>query len=67
MRVGPIGEFVISRLDLVVDLFDAEHSTVSIGFRYPVPESGAQVEPVVEVLRPDEDIGIEEVGHLWPS
>ncbi len=64
----PVGQFIGAGGDFVGYLVDAEHTTRGIIVDQPVPESGAEVQTVVQVLRLDENIGIEQVGHsMTPS
>ena len=62
--IRPFGEFIVPGFELVLDFFDAEHSAPHVGLDEPVPEAGTEVETVVQVLGTDEDIGVEEIGHL---
>src|SRR5579862_213956 len=62
-RPRPRGEFVGAAKQLVADSLDAEHRPGAVGLVEPIPEAGAEVEAVVQVLRLDEHIGVEEIGH----
>jgi hypothetical protein len=60
---GPFRESVLACRQLIPNALDAEHGPVRISLLDPVPERGTEVEPVVKVLRLDEDVRIEQVGH----
>ena len=65
---GPFGKFVVNRLDFITYSLDAEDPARSSLPIKPVPECGAELESVVEVLRLDEDVGVEQVRrHTTPS
>ena len=56
--------FVASGQQLVADPFNAVHVASLVLSCQPIPEGGAEIEPVVKVLGADEDVGIQKVGHL---
>ena len=61
-RMTP-GEVVSASDQLVADLLDAQYGAIVAPCVNPVPEGRAEVEAVVEILRLDEDVRVEQVGH----
>lgn len=59
----PVGEFVRSGGDLVGNLVDAEYLFGTIAFDQPFSECRAEIEPVMKVLRLNENIRVEQVDH----
>ena len=63
MGCCPVGQFVSDALHFVADLLHAVDRSVRVLLDEPTPERGTEVESVMEVLRADEDIGVQQVGH----
>lgn len=60
----PFGQTVITGLEFGAHPFDAGYGTGRAGSGDPVPERGAEVEPVVQILGLDEDVRVEQLpGH----
>jgi hypothetical protein len=61
--LGPFGELVVSADQLITNLLDAEDQPRLVVHIQPIPKSWTKVEAIVQVLRLDEDVGIEQVWH----
>ena len=60
---SPRRQGVCARRDLVAASLDAVDIAASVLGDQPVPESGAEIEAVVEVLGLDEHVCVQQVGH----
>jgi hypothetical protein len=58
----PIVQLVGAGGDFIRYFVDAEHATALAVLDQPVPQGGAEVQPIVQVLGLDEDVGIEQVA-----
>jgi len=58
---GPLRQLVVSGLQFVPDLLDARDLARAVLLYQPIPESGAEVEAIVQVLGLDEDVRIDEI------
>ena len=47
----------------ITDFLDTEDSTNLVADHQPSPESRAKIEAIMKILRGDEDIRIQEIGH----
>lgn len=56
----PVGKIVAASLQLVADLVDTGDAASCVLRDEPIPEGRAEIEPVVQVLRLNEDICIEQ-------
>lgn len=63
--VGPFGRVVIDEFGL--DFVDAEDDAVPVCIRKLLPEPWAEIESVVQVLRLQEYVGVEDVWHQPPN
>lgn len=64
----PRSEFVVPGENLVLDPFDAEDLGGVVLLIESLPECRAEVEAIMEILRLDEHIRIQQVGgHMTPS
>ena len=50
LRCGPLRQLVVSGLQLVRDLFDARDLARAVLLNQPVPEGGAEIEAIVQIL-----------------
>ena len=66
-RSGPCREVVFQRLYFVAHLLDAEHVAGVVLSDQPLPKSRAEVQSVVQVLRLDENVGVQQVSHQNPT
>ena len=59
-RGGPVGQIVAAGLQLIADLVDAGDAAGGVLRDEPIPERRAEIEPVMQVLRLDEDVRVEQ-------
>jgi hypothetical protein len=50
-----------------LDLLDAEDDSLGIAGRESIPECGAKIESIVQILGLQKDVGVEQVGHQPPN
>ena len=55
---------LVTREEFAANPVDAEDSALPVVMNHALPEAGADVERVIEVLRRDEDIRIHEIGPI---
>src|SRR3546814_1498695 len=60
--LGPVGEIIAGAHQFIADFLYAAHDPAAILVGKPVPEGGAEIEPIVKILGLDKDIGIEQVA-----
>jgi len=63
----PLGQLVCNGLYLVSHLLDAEEYPGRIPGNEPFPEGRTEIEPVVKVLRGDEDVCVQQIGHQYST
>src|SRR5437660_1885648 len=61
--VGPISKLIAASQNLIRNSLYAEYILVGILCDKPLPKRGTKIEPIVEVLGLDEDVGVEQVRH----
>lgn len=60
---SPIREIILSCCKLIPHLFNAENFPTAVFLKDPFPESGAEIESVMQVLGTDENICIKKIWH----
>ncbi len=64
----PLGEFIVASEQLISDLLYRVDLAIGVCLIYPFPECRTEVETVVEILRLDEDVRVEQVwDQITPS
>ncbi len=58
----PFRQLICTGLKLVTYFVDAEDSAGCIALNYPIPEGGAKIQTIVEILRLDEDVRVQQVA-----
>ena len=66
-RHSPRRQFVGHRLKLVTDSLNAVDLARPVPRNQPLPKGRAEIEPVVQVLRSNEDVGVKQVRHSVPQ
>jgi hypothetical protein len=59
----PRRQFISASFDLIANFLNAEDLANRVTGDQPIPERRTEIEPIVEVLRLDEHIGVEQIGH----
>ena len=62
-RSGPLRQLVVSGLQFVRYLLDASDLARAVLLNQPVPESGTEIEAIVQILGLDEDVSVEKNTH----
>jgi len=65
--IDPICKVIGNRQNFIPHLLNAEHDPLGLVLDEPIPERGAEIEAVVEVLCSDEDVRVEKVCYQTTS
>ena len=60
-RLGPLSQFVLTRVQFVRDLLDTRHLAGTALFIQPLPKRWAEIKAIMEILGLDKDVCIEKV------